>query len=264
MKKLLLVLSVLVCGVAIAETALEYRSGGFYAGQFSRITCADCTLTGNELTIPATIGGEAISPVSVTTPFVDAGVVTVSGALSAQSVTTPFVDAGVVTAGALNVAGAAVLGSTAAIAGVVSTHDIRPVAGTDAVLDLGTPTLRYRGVYLSGGILMSAAGTVTFSATAPTIGSGFGTNPAIVAGGAVGFEVNVGTGGSATSGVIGLPTATTGWVCNCADITTPGATITRMTANSVSSCTVTNVTMATGSSVAWTDSDKLWCTATAL
>ena len=32
--------------------------------------------------------------------------------------------------------------------------------------------------------------------------------------GAAVFEVNVGTGGSATSGVIGLPTAANGWSCN--------------------------------------------------
>lgn len=103
------------------------------------------------------------------------------------------------------------------------------------------------------------------SATAPTIGSGFGTSPSIVANnGSCSFQVNVGTGGSATSGVIGLPTATTGWVCMVTDITTNSTAVflTKQTASSTTSCTVGNfsdVAVAT----AWAASDKLNVIATA-
>lgn len=100
--------------------------------------------------------------------------------------------------------------------------------------------------------------------TAPTISSGFGTSPSVTSTvGTAAFTVNVGTGAVATSGVIGLPTATNGWHCNCADITTPGASLTRQTATGTTSCTVTNVTMATGTPVAWVASDILSCTAAA-
>lgn len=123
---------------------------------------------------------------------------------------------------------------------------------------------------VAGGFgLVSAAAFFTIATkaiinTAPTISSGFGTSPSIVSSnGSLSFQVNVGTGGVATSGVVGLPAATTGWVCDCRDLTTPGANITRQTANSTTSCTVTNVAMSTGSAAAWTASDKLWCTATA-
>ena len=48
------------------------------------------------------------------------------------------------------------------------------------------------------------------SATAPTIASGFGATPAILANNTHGFKITVGTGGAA-SGVITLPAAPNGW-----------------------------------------------------
>lgn len=106
---------------------------------------------------------------------------------------------------------------------------------------------------------------VTMSRTAPTISSGFGTSPSIATNnGTAGFTVNVGTGGVATSGVIGLPTATNGWVCSCDDLTqvstSPNKVI--MTAASTTTCTVTNKAMSTGAAAAWAASDILHCTAT--
>lgn len=99
--------------------------------------------------------------------------------------------------------------------------------------------------------------------TAPTISSGFGSGASVASNnGTVGFRIGVGTGGVATSGVIGLPAASNGWVCNCAALT-PGANITRMTATSSTSCTVSNVAMSTGAAAAWTASDVLECTAIA-
>lgn len=99
--------------------------------------------------------------------------------------------------------------------------------------------------------------------TAPTISSGFGTSPSIASSnGTAAFTVNVGTGGVATSGVIGLPTATNGWVCRCDDITTASATVflTKQTASATTTCTVGNFNTA-GAAAAWVASDILHCTA---
>lgn len=105
--------------------------------------------------------------------------------------------------------------------------------------------------------------TRAVSATAPTISSGFGTSPSVATNnGTAAFTINVGTGGVATSGVIGLPTATNGWVCQCDDIAAAVSTSeTKMSATSTTSCTVTNVNTATGVAVAWAASEILHCTA---
>lgn len=101
----------------------------------------------------------------------------------------------------------------------------------------------------TGAIRMGTGAKVTFSNIAPTISSGFGTSPSIVSNnGSVAFRVNVGTGGVATSGVVGLPTATTGWNCIAVDIT--NNTVTRQTADTTTTSTVTAAS-------AWAASDVL-------
>ncbi len=109
------------------------------------------------------------------------------------------------------------------------------------------------------GIGIGGSNHLLLSAAAPTISSGFGSTPSIVANNGTGaFQVNVGTGGAATSGVVGLPTASTGWVCQATDITTTSSTVfmTKQTASTVSSATFGNFND-TGSAAAWTASDKL-------
>lgn len=106
------------------------------------------------------------------------------------------------------------------------------------------------GLYLTG---------LMISQTAPTIGSGFGTTPSIVASnGTAAFQVNVGTGGTASSGVVTLPAATTGWSCSVSDITTQSTSVflTKQTASTTTSVTVTNYNTA-GAATAWVASDKL-------
>lgn len=105
-------------------------------------------------------------------------------------------------------------------------------------------------------------GHLVFSDTAPTIASGFGTSPSIVASnGATVFEVNVGTGGTATNGVITMPAATTGWNCSVTDLTSAAGgvadAITAQTTGGTTSVTVKNRTVSTGVAVAWDASDKL-------
>lgn len=109
-------------------------------------------------------------------------------------------------------------------------------------------------LYLNGGLIVA---NLLESATAPTVASGFGTSPSIPKNnGTAAFTVNVGTGGSATSGVIGLPTAANGWICLATDMTTPGANFTKQSASSTTSATFTNYNSA-GSATAWAANDNL-------
>lgn len=121
-------------------------------------------------------------------------------------------------------------------------------------------------VNVVGGYKMNAslnAQRIIFSATNPTISSGFGTDPTIVtANGTAAFTINVGTGGSASSGVIGFTTATTGWAVHCDDVTTKSSTVfvTKQTAVSSTTATVGNFDAA-GAAQPWAASDILVCQA---
>lgn len=148
-------------------------------------------------------------------------------------------------------------------AGVIglTTNIVQPES--DNATALGGPSNRWSLINVMQYRLGSAA-TFAF-ATAPTISSGFGGTPSIVASnGSVAFEVNVGTGASASSGVIGLPTATTGWVCHCQNLNPTAGALTEMTATTTASCTLSNLTLSTGIATAWSASAILWCTAFAL
>ncbi len=60
----------------------------------------------------------------------------------------------------------------------------------------------------------------------PVIASGFGKSASIVhANGPSSFTINVGSGGTATNGVLALETAMDGWICTCNDLTTTSSTV---------------------------------------
>ena len=110
-----------------------------------------------------------------------------------------------------------------------------------------------------GTILKGGAGKLLSSTTAPVISSGFGTTPSIAAhNGTAAFRINVGTGGSASTGVIGLPTATTGWNCYAQNLSSNTASVflTKQTASSTTAATIGNYDAA-GAAAAWTASDIL-------
>ena len=108
------------------------------------------------------------------------------------------------------------------------------------------------------------SGVVTFSGTAPTIASGFGTTPSIAASnGTAAFTVNVGTGGTADTGVITLPAATTGWALSCINLTNSAIAVTAQTASTTTSATIANYSRTTGLLTAWTASDIISITAVA-
>jgi hypothetical protein len=95
----------------------------------------------------------------------------------------------------------------------------------------------------------SSTPTVLQSATTPTINTGFGTSPSLSSSnGSTTFRITVGTGGVATTGTVNLGTASTGWNCFGADITTSIAM--RQTGGSTTTAQFTAVS-------AWTAADVL-------
>lgn len=92
---------------------------------------------------------------------------------------------------------------------------------------------------------------------APSILSGFGTSPSVPHNnGSAAFTVNVGTGGTASSGTVSMPiAASNGWACSVTDISTP-ANKTLQSATSTNSVTVIGFNAA-GTQTAWAASDIL-------
>jgi hypothetical protein len=102
-------------------------------------------------------------------------------------------------------------------------------------------------------------GSIVATTAVPTISSGFGTGASVsLNNGTWSFRINVGTGGTATSGVIGLPAATNGWNCKADDITTLSTTVfeTRQTGSSTTTATLGNFSTA-GTAGAWVANDIL-------
>ena len=150
--------------------------------------------------------------------------------------------------------------------------------GTEYVLGvpqtlLSDTIVGYTNIYaqtkmtLNGNFAMSSVPNGTSYIIAfnqPSISSGFGSGASTGGNvGTKGFTVNVGTGGSASSGVLGFnPVATTGWHCHCDDVTTQSATVfvTKQTASATNSCTIGNFNTA-GTAAAWVASDTLVCEA---
>lgn len=115
------------------------------------------------------------------------------------------------------------------------------------------------GLSLCNSTACGGANVILNQAT-PTISSGFGTSPAVTGtGGTAGFQVNVGTGGTATSGVIAMgATAANGWACSTNDITTASTSVflTKETASTTTTVTIGNFNTA-GAATAWVASDKV-------
>lgn len=118
-------------------------------------------------------------------------------------------------------------------------------------------------VWSTAGRLTSLAlgsANITFSGTAPTVSSGFGTTPGID-GTATAFRVTIGSGGTASTGVLTMPAATTAWNCHFDNLT--GLTANAMDQRTVqlssttTSVTVENQTVTTGAALAWTAADVI-------
>lgn len=144
--------------------------------------------------------------------------------------------------------------------------NIAAVAVGQVLISAGTSTLPTWSSALRISTISLGANLAWSNAT-PTISSGFGTSPSVTAGTAASFRVDVGTGGTATNGVIGLPTAATGWNCAVENLTGVLGNVmdarTVQIASTTATVTVENQTVSTGAALVWTASDilKLTCTA---
>lgn len=148
-----------------------------------------------------------------------------------------------------------VLGVSRFEAGTSST-DIKPPDG-GAYLRVGNGNIQINSATLS--FVNGGSGpTFLISTTLPTVTSA-GTSPSITANGSASFRVNVGTGGTATTIVLAMPSSSTGWNAFAENIT--GSAANR--ANSrvvVQSSTTTSLTLqyqtiSTGAALAFTASD---------
>ena len=102
-------------------------------------------------------------------------------------------------------------------------------------------------------------GVLMVSATAPTISAGFcATTPSISASnGVAAFDINVGTSCSGSVGTLAMPTATTGWVCNFANVTAPASNVVSQTGGANNTVTLTNYARTTGSASNFTASNHI-------
>ena len=92
---------------------------------------------------------------------------------------------------------------------------------------------------------LSIGSNLVASTTLPTISSGFGTGPTILANSTFCFKIVVGTGGAA-SGTITLPTAPNGWLGFAADVTNGSTLFLQLTGSTATSVTFTSYSVTTG------------------
>lgn len=86
----------------------------------------------------------------------------------------------------------------------------------------------------------------------PTIAVGFGTGPYVISSnGTATFRISVGSGGTASTGTVGLPYSPGGWNCMVGNYTYTANQITVMTSSTATSAYVQNYTASTGALVAW-------------
>jgi len=92
---------------------------------------------------------------------------------------------------------------------------------------------------------LSLNGNLVASSTLPTVSSGFGTGPTVLASSTFVFKVVVGTGGAA-NGTITLPTAPNGWLGFAADVTSGSSLFLQLTGSTATSITFTSFSVTTG------------------
>lgn len=139
---------------------------------------------------------------------------------------------------------------------------IRPVTAKNNLIDLGGVGNAWRAGYFGTSINLNTS--LTFSATAPTFTSGFGgATGRTITGSAAVFSIVVGSSSTDNNGVLGLPTATNGWVCRAENQTSPGATDIKQSSSTTSSVTLTqyNTTLGTAANFAASDVIKGTCIA---
>jgi len=111
---------------------------------------------------------------------------------------------------------------------------------------------------VGGGGSMRVANVIYASSTAITVTSA-GTSPSITTNGSITGRVNVGTGGTATTIVLAMPTATTGWNCYSNNITAAAANRANLhmvqQSSTTTAATLQWQTVSTGAATAFVASD---------
>jgi hypothetical protein len=133
--------------------------------------------------------------------------------------------------------------------------------GPNGGLGVGTTTDPGAGAILANTTIKATTGysltNPLISSTAPTATT-FCTSPSIPAtNGTAAFTINVGTACATSTGTITLSAATTGWVCDFHNITTPAANIVEQTGGTTTTVTMTNYARTTGVASNWTASDVI-------
>ena len=107
-----------------------------------------------------------------------------------------------------------------------------------------------------------SGGHLLISSTAPTIASGFGTSPSILANNTAAFQVTAGSGGTSYQGELTMPAATNGWACTAHELGVASSEI-QQTATSGTDVQVANYNSTTGANYPWGVGSKILfqCTA---
>ena len=140
--------------------------------------------------------------------------------------------------------------------GALNTASNQVVLGNSAV----TSNVIYGGLTLNNNLL--------FSATAPTIASGFGISPTVTfSNGTAAFYVDVGSGGAASTGTINMNViATHYWSCAVTydndDVVTGKETIYSQISNQIVG--FTNITRSTGAATPWVANDVFFVNCVAM
>lgn len=110
------------------------------------------------------------------------------------------------------------------------------------------------------GTLNAGSGNVVIAATLPPIASGFGTGATISGVSTAGFQITVGTGGTASTGTLTMPsTPANRWGCVANDVTTTSASVFLTKQTGTPSTTAVTLTNFSNAAVAtpWTAGDLI-------
>lgn len=200
------------------------------------------------------------------TGFPNAGVN--GSAITPSSVTTPLLKADVIDAGVLNVQGAA------GIAGDLTLSAGNLNFGATG-FRISSPGGNYIGIFNSTGQMFSTGGTaqpsyslgasatggtLTDSATAPTVANGCTGEAVTWNAGTANFRFDVGTSCSGvTSTVITLPTTANCWTCNCYNIVSDATLQEAFSGCSTTSFTISNRTRLTTTATDFVDGADIQC-----
>lgn len=126
------------------------------------------------------------------------------------------------------------------------------------------PTTIITGNYSTGtvgssSVLLTGSGTATFRTNqfdkppAATIASGFGTSPTVLSQNEPNtFQVNVGTGGAATTGIVNMPISSNhGYACSAVNESNVAGMVTVANRTSQTTITLSNFSRTTGLAAAW-------------